>query len=483
MYCVNCGAPIEEGKTLCDACQALEQEKAQAAVTEETAEQPAEVVEETPAKKGIRPWQLVLAFLAGGILLSVLVLGVLYGTGVSFEKPENDVFRKESYTVSDKELIRKKDRVVATIGTEELTVSQLQAYYWLGFSDQFNQNAYTFIGYGMVYTDPLDAQYLPDDSGMSWQMYFLENALNVWKVNTQLALEAKETGFTLEQNMLDSIANMPENLEKMAIETGYESAADMLSKELGACCTEQDYIGYLENMLLAESYYGSQYEALYPTDEQVTAYFTQNEAALTQQGITRELGNLVNVRHILLQPDEVMKDEEGNEMKTEEGYPVYTEESWAACLEKTDALLKEWLDNNPTEESFAQLANLHSVDGGSNTNGGLYTNVQQGQMVEAFDAWIMDDARQTGDYGVVQTPYGYHIMYFVSGEPYWMAAARQSLLQESLNSYMASLNEKWPMEVEYKKIVLGTSAITQLPEETTATDPTATDPAETQSAE
>lgn len=483
MDCMNCGAPIEEGKTLCDACQALEQENQQPAVAEETAEQPAEILEEAPVKKGIRPWQLVLAFLAGGILLSVLVLGVLYGTGVSFEKPKNDVFRKESYTVSDQELIRKADQVVATVGGEELTISELQAYYWLGFSDQFNQNSYNFISYGMVYTDPLDSQYLPDESGMTWQMYFLENALNVWKVNTQLALEAKETGFTLEQNILDSIANMPENLEKMATETGYESASEMLSKELGACCTEQDYMDYLENMLLAESYYATQYDAHFPTDEQAEAYYTQNEEALTQQGITKEQGNIVSVRHILLQPQEVQKDEEGNEMMTEDGYPVFTEESWAACLEKTEALLAQWLDNDPTEESFAELANLHSVDGGSNTNGGLYANVMKGQMVETFDAWIMDDARQTGDYGVVQTPYGYHIMYFVSGEPYWLAAARQSLLQENLNGYMATLNEKWPMEVEYKKIVLGTSAITQVPDETTATDPTVTDSTETQPAE
>ena len=34
-------------------------------------------------------------------------------------------------------------------------------------------------------------------------------------------------------------------------------------------------------------------------------------------------------------------------------------------------------------------------------------------MVEAFEDWIYTDGRKTGDTGIVETEYGYHVMYFV----------------------------------------------------------------------
>ena len=34
-------------------------------------------------------------------------------------------------------------------------------------------------------------------------------------------------------------------------------------------------------------------------------------------------------------------------------------------------------------------------------------------VVEAFQDWSLDESRKTGDTGIVETDYGYHIMYFV----------------------------------------------------------------------
>ena len=41
------------------------------------------------------------------------------------------------------------------------------------------------------------------------------------------------------------------------------------------------------------------------------------------------------------------------------------------------------------EESFAELAKTNSADG-SASNGGLYTDVTEGYMVQTFNDWIMD---------------------------------------------------------------------------------------------
>jgi hypothetical protein len=35
-------------------------------------------------------------------------------------------------------------------------------------------------------------------------------------------------------------------------------------------------------------------------------------------------------------------------------------------------------------------------------------------MVTNFNDWCYDASRQTGDTGIVESPYGYHVMYFVA---------------------------------------------------------------------
>ena len=108
-----------------------------------------------------------------------------------------------------------------------------------------------------------------------------------------------------------------------------------------------------------------------------------------------------------------------------------------------------------TEESFAQLAKEHSQDPGSSEEGGLYDLVYQGEMVETFDAWCFDESRKPGDTGVVETEFGYHIMYFVYGADEWYRATEQVMATEMCNEMMASAAKRYDFQVYYWKIVLG----------------------------
>jgi len=114
------------------------------------------------------------------------------------------------------------------------------------------------------------------------------------------------------------------------------------------------------------------------------------------------LDPLVNVRHILL-------GHEGGTTNEETGSVTYSDEEKAAAKAKAEELLASFTG---TEEDFAALANEKSTDTGSNTNGGLYENVYPGQMVTNFNDWCFDEARKTGDTGIVESDYGYHVMYF-----------------------------------------------------------------------
>ena len=114
---------------------------------------------------------------------------------------------------------------------------------------------------------------------------------------------------------------------------------------------------------------------------------------------------MANVRHILVKP-------QGGTTDPNTGATVYTEEELAAAKAKAEELLKQWQDGEATEESFAALATENTEDPGSKDNGGLYEDVYPGQMVTAFNDWCFDESRKAGDTGIVETDYGFHIMFY-----------------------------------------------------------------------
>ena len=123
-------------------------------------------------------------------------------------------------------------------------------------------------------------------------------------------------------------------------------------------------------------------------------------------GVDTNEVTLKNARHILVSFEGGTTDESGT--------TVYSDEEKAAALAEAEELLAEFEAGNKTEDAFASLATLKSDDTGSTENGGLYEDIYPGQMVTAFEDWCFDSSRKAGDTGIVETEYGYHVMYFVS---------------------------------------------------------------------
>ena len=144
--------------------------------------------------------------------------------------------------------------------------------------------------------------------------------------------------------------------------------------------------------------------------------------------------DLINVRHIL-----VGFSGDQNEDGT------YTDEVKEAARTSAEEILNEWKSGDATEDSFAELANSKSTDTGSNTNGGLYENVYPGQMVAAFNDWCFDADRKAGDTGIVETSYGYHVMYFVgaTGETYRDYQIVNDLRTADMNTWLEGLLENY----------------------------------------
>ena len=135
-------------------------------------------------------------------------------------------------------------------------------------------------------------------------------------------------------------------------------------------------------------------------NETVNGYYVVRFESATDNAFA-----LKNVRHILT-------SFEGGTTDETTGVTTYSDEEKAAAKAAAEEILNEWKSGEATEASFAGLAAEKSTDTGSTANGGLYENIYPGQMVEAFEDWCYDESRKAGDTGIVETEYGYHIMYF-----------------------------------------------------------------------
>lgn len=133
----------------------------------------------------------------------------------------------------------------------------------------------------------------------------------------------------------------------------------------------------------------------------------------------------VDVRHILFMT-----------VDSSTGEPLTDEEIAEKEAKKNEALAK-WEASDKTEDAFADLATEYTEDTGSSSTGGLYEGVNKGQMVDAFDQWIFDDSRKTGDYDVIESEYGYHIMYYVGNRDLsYRNTMRTSHTQEDYSAWL-----------------------------------------------
>lgn len=154
---------------------------------------------------------------------------------------------------------------------------------------------------------------------------------------------------------------------------------------------------------------------------------------------------LKNVRHVLI------KFEGGT---TENNTTTYSDEEKAAAKEEAEKLLADWIAaGDLSEDSFATLAKENSDDNAD--EGGLYEDVYPGQMVDSFEQWCYDDNRQVGDTGIVESEYGYHIMFFVgnSQTTYRNYLIEEALHAETLQNWYDALLEKVTVTVTNDRFI------------------------------
>lgn len=164
---------------------------------------------------------------------------------------------------------------------------------------------------------------------------------------------------------------------------------------------------------------------------------------------TTSSGN--DVRHILFKFPDAQKDADGNEI-------AITDAQKAKVREEAEKVLALYLEN-PTEENFINLTKEHTEDVDSNgnpNNDGLYEGiVASSSYVEGFLDWAIDESRKTGDVEIVETTFGYHIMYYVQSQgETWEQNIKDQILSDASDNLITKIDNEYISKINMNNALL-----------------------------
>ena len=495
--CLICGASLSDVESVAEeeleiqaeeAAEELQEETAEETV-EESAEEAAEETAEEPAPKKKNRTGLIVGLILAAVVLVAVIL-VKGGksaenvpeTPATVETPEEmpaetpeqilgvpglhtNAYGYESYSVhyelaedgtatyslmneagelvsvKAEDVEAKLSDVVATCGEMELTNQTLAYYYYQQLLNL--QNTYgDMLPYLMDTTIGYDEQ-MSLNQEQTWQQFLVSTSITQFQQIAALCQAAEAEGWALsEEDRAYLEANT--DFDAMAAAYGLADGNALLEAQFGPGATVESYKAFMETVLTGTTYVSEMYETVEATKQEISDYYDANaDMMLTSYGIEKIEKNVVNVRHILIQPEAA---EDGS----------ISEEAWTAAEEEAQRIYDEWLAGEATEDAFAELAGTYTQDPGSQTTGGLYEEVYPGQMITEFNDWCFADGRQVGDHGIVKTTYGYHIMFF-SGEgdyAYWELAAEELCRQEKLMAMIEEITAGYAPTMDLTKAMM-----------------------------
>lgn len=436
LFCRFCGTELDKNNDVCPSCGKNNNFK-------------------KPAKKVNK--KVVITIVAAILLVAALVPAIIFGAKwIQRINRPNDLYYKDCYTLSVEEMAAHRDTVVATYGEHTLTNKLLQVFYWARVYEFMNYVGNYASYYGLNYSLPFSEQVYDQETGKTWEQMFLEQAIMDWKNYTIMIADAKEAGFTLTEAQQETMAALKETTEQKVTDSKgkYADVDAYLSDIICPGCTFEEYKAYNDLVFVANAYYTYLSTTWEITDAEMDTFYSENAATMkSEYGIDKESGNLISVRHILIEIEGGTEDENGK--------MVYTDEDWENCRKEAQKILDLYLAGDKTEDSFAKLATEHTDDTGSKENGGLYTGINKNtSFVKPFLNWCIDESRKVGDTDLVKSTYGYHVMYFVESELGWVLYCRDGIRAEKNEAYLAKLQEANPIEVDYKHISVVATPLT-----------------------
>jgi foldase protein PrsA len=302
-----------------------------------------------------------------------------------------------------------------TITVDGQTVSAVEYdfYYYMIY-----QNYSQYASYGAVPTgadgsfDLTAACTMSGYETKTWGDYIKSSALKQLQDTYILANYATKAGMALTAADQTTISSFYSSVQKYA--DTYSMTVDAyLATMYGAKANKADLDPVISRYLLASQYMTGIEKAYTFTDAELQAFYTTNKDSYKNT-------DLPTVRHILFMAPVGVS-----------GYSDATADQLANAKTLAEAALAKI----KTYDDMVSVGAAALADG-SAAESTEYT-VATGDMVQTFEDWCYDTSRKPGDTGIIQTEYGYHVMYFVKTQKDWMADAISSLTTAKYKAYIA----------------------------------------------
>ncbi len=263
-----------------------------------------------------------------------------------------------------------------------------------------NYSSFDFSYYYISYSDYLEGGTTDEDGSVT----YTDDERVAARVAAKQSAEALAASESLDA-LNDAISALKENADEetpvtsTAVESAlYSTISTLYNEWLASSERKSGDISYFASESTTEDASGN--ETTIVNGYYVVAYEGRNNNTMP----------LANVRHLLVQFEGGTTDSDGN--------TTYSDAEKATAKEEAEKLLQTWKSGEATEESFIELVKEHTDDTASSETGGLYEDItpEDGIYVQAFKDWATDELRMEGDAEIVETEYGYHIMYYVGDD-------------------------------------------------------------------
>ena len=283
------------------------------------------------------------------------------------------------------------------------------------FLFHYNTFIQEFIYSGQAEAAGLDPNTAPGlqqygDAEMTWEDAIKERTRENLHRTLAMYQEAMSVGYVMGDRETESIQQFLDGIARLSEEEGVSKDA-IVSQIYGEGITTEMAANYENRYWLGLGYEYYYRDNTTYTDLDLAAYYEELGPEVNLPDCTA-----VTVRNIFI-------------ANTQTAWDVY----------------EKFEQGDRTEDEFAKLAESYSEDSSSNSNGGLYvdlTPMNESGDFDDFDSWMYDNARQPGDYTLIQSDMGCELLYFVSkGEPLWKIFSLNMKHEE----YISQIMDKYPL--------------------------------------
>jgi len=256
-------------------------------------------------------------------------------------------------------------------------------------------------------------------TGETWADFFVSRTNETLGNLVAIYEAAAEAGFTFsDEEFEEHFDSTMASIEWNALMQG-TTIDGLLQFWFGPAMNESIFRQIQEFDFIVSAYSRHVHESFEYSSEELRQYFDENIESLGERfGFDVNDYYMPSFRQILLVPEDI-DPEEFDEGFADPEFVQTLELAQEELTVRADLVYSLFIEAGSTEEALLSLMEAHTDD---TTEGGFYENISKEpynsmtistmRVVDEIHEWLFDENREVGDFEMIYTEFGYHLVYF-----------------------------------------------------------------------